>query len=90
MHRETESWFSDTMTTIPGGTEIRNQSTRYGVLTVAAGVVLLVVLRVWSSPLGRRITGRGGNGLVEFLSIPAFFLVVAVGIALFLWEPDAE
>lgn len=77
------------MTTIPGETAIRNHSTRYGALTVVAGVVLLVALRVWASPLGRRITDRSGNGLLEFLSIPLFFLVVAAGIALFLWEPDA-
>lgn len=85
-----ESGSSVTMTTIPGTTAVRNHSTRYGLLTLVAGVLLLFALRLWASPLGRRITGRSENGLVEFLSIPVFFLVVGGGIALFLWEPDAE
>lgn len=76
------------MVTIPGKATIRDNSTRYGFLTIAMGVVLLLLLRWWASPLIRRMTGRGENGLVEFLLIPLFFLVVTAGIALFLWEPD--
>ena len=75
------------MTTIPSGSAVRDNSTRYGLLTIVLGLVLLVVLRLWASPITRRVTGRSGNGLFEFLLIPVFFAVVGVGILLFLWEP---
>lgn len=77
------------MATIPGTAAVRDHSTRYGLVTILAGVALLITLRVWASPLTRRAAGRGENGLVEFLLIPVFLLVVLVGIGLFLWEPDA-
>lgn len=76
------------MPSIPGGATVRDNSTKYGILTVLAGVVLLVGLRLWTSPIARRMTGRSANGLVEFLLIPVFLAVVAVGVLLFLWEPD--
>jgi len=78
------------MVTIPGRRSVRDNSTRYGVATVLAGLVLLIGLRLWASPLTRQITGRGANGLVEFLMIPVFFAVVGIGILLFLWEPEAS
>jgi hypothetical protein len=34
------------------------------------------------------ITGRSGVGVFEFLLIPVFFVVVGIGILLFLWEPE--
>ncbi len=76
------------MPPIPRRTAVRNHSTKYGLLTVLAGLALLLGLRLWASPVARRITGRSENGLVEFLLIPVFLIVVAAGVALFLWEPD--
>lgn len=69
---------------------IREQSTTIGVALIAAGVVLLLSLRFWASPLARRITGQEPPGFIEFVGIPVFFVVVGVGIALFLWEPAHE
>lgn len=69
---------------------IRRRSTALGAGLVAAGVVLLVVLRFTASPIARRITGSEPAGLVEFIGIPVFFVVVAVGMALFLWQPGTE
>lgn len=69
-------------------TMIRERNRELGVLTVAAGLFLLLVLRAWMSPIARNITGQTGRGLVEFLLIPVFFLVVAAGTLLFLWEPE--
>lgn len=66
---------------------LRENNRRLGVLVIAGGVVLLLGLRFWASPVGRRITGRSGITVVEFLGIPLFLLVVSVGIALLLWEP---
>jgi hypothetical protein len=76
------------MPSIPGYRAIRRRSTRYGVGTVVAGLVLLIALRLWASPIAREVTGRGENGLIEFLLIPVFLGVVGFGILLFLWEPD--
>jgi hypothetical protein len=76
------------MARIPAPQAVRDNSTRYGIATVAAGVVLLIGLRLWASPLTRQITDRGANGLLEFLLIPTFLLVVGLGILLFLWEPE--
>lgn len=69
---------------------IRERNRELGVLTILLGVVLLLVLRLWTSPIARGIVGRNTGGLFEFLLIPAFFVVVGIGIALFLWEPDGE
>ena len=78
------------MTTIPAPRVVRDNSTRYGIATVVAGLVLLIGLRLWASPLTRRITGRGANGLLEFLDSPVFLGLVGVGILLFLWEPEVD
>lgn len=78
------------MAAVPGRRAIRRHNKKYGILTVAAGLVLLLGLRLWASPLTRRITGRTANGLVEFLMIPVFLAVVGIGILLFLWEPDVD
>jgi len=69
---------------------IRERNRKVGAVTVLAGLVLLIGLRLWTSPIVRGITGRGEVGVLEFLLIPAFFLVVAIGISLFLWEPEAN
>lgn len=78
------------MVAIPRWRDVRRNSTKYGILTVAAGVVLLVALRLWASPIARSVTGRTRNGLLEFLLIPVFLAVVAAGVLLFLWEPDVS
>lgn len=69
---------------------IRERNRELGVLTVVAGLVLLLSLRLWTSPITRGITGRSEIGVLEFLLIPAFFLVVGIGILLFLWEPEPD
>lgn len=78
------------MPTIPSKATVGEHSSRYGVIVILAGVALLVGLRLWTSPLTRRAAGGGEAGLLEFLMIPGFLGVVAIGIALFLWEPDGE
>lgn len=67
---------------------IRERNRKLGVLTVVSGLVLLIGLRLWTSPIVGGITGRSEIGVLEFLLIPAFFLIVGVGVSLFLWEPE--
>lgn len=67
---------------------IRERNRELGVLTVVCGLLLLLSLRVWTSPITRGITGRNEVDVFEFLLIPAFFIVVGIGILLFLWEPE--
>lgn len=67
---------------------IRERNRELGAVTVLAGLVLLIGLRLWTSPIVRGITGRGEVSVLEFLLIPAFFIVVAIGISLVLWEPE--
>lgn len=67
---------------------IRERNRELGVLTVVSGLVLLIGLRLWTSPIVGGITGRSEIGVLEFLLIPAFFLIVGVGVSLFLWEPE--
>lgn len=55
---------------------------------VAAGALLLVLLRFWASPLARAVTGGDSVGVVSFLAIPIFLVFVALGIALLLWGPE--
>lgn len=69
---------------------IRERSTRLGMATILSGVVLLLLLRFWASPLVRVISGRAENGLAEFLMIPFVLVIVTVGIALMLWEPGRK
>lgn len=66
---------------------VRRRPRRHGVAIVAIGILLLLVLRFWASPVGRRITGRSDVGVVAFLGIPLFLVLVTVGIAVFLFEP---
>lgn len=68
---------------------LRERNRQLGVATVLLGVLLLLSLRAWTSPLTRDATGSGEPGLVEFLLIPLFLIVVGAGTALFLWEPEA-
>lgn len=68
--------------------KIKRRSTAVGATLIGVGVLLLLSLRFWASPLARRIVGQDPPGFVDFIGIPVFFVVVGVGIALFLWEPS--
>lgn len=72
------------------GTKIKRRSTATGAILIGVGVMLLLALRFWASPLARRIVGQESPGFADFVGIPVFFVVVGVGIALFLWEPTPE
>ncbi|MFB6105000.1 MAG: hypothetical protein ABEJ57_07995 [Halobacteriaceae archaeon] len=67
---------------------IRERNRELGLATIGLGLLLLLGLRAWTSPLTRTATGEGAPGLLEFLLIPLFLAVVAVGIGLALWEPE--
>lgn len=61
---------------------------RLGVGVAIAGLLLLLTLRIWASPITMTITGRPRTGVVAFLGIPLFLLVVGVGIVIFLWGEE--
>lgn len=67
---------------------LRRRPRRYGAGLVALGFVALLALRFVASPIGRRILGQRDVGVVAFLAIPVFLGIVALGIAVFLLEPD--
>lgn len=66
--------------------DVDNQ--RLGVAVAALGLVLLLTLRLWSSPVVTVVTGRSQVGVVAFLGIPLLLLVVGAGIAIFLWGEE--
>jgi len=68
-------------------TKITGQSTKIGVILIILGVLLLLSLRFWASPIARRIIGQNPPGFVDLMGIFVFFIVVGIGIFLFLWEP---
>lgn len=61
---------------------------RLGVAVAGIGLILLLTLRAWASPLALTITGRPGVSVVTFLAIPVVLLVVAAGIAIFVWGEE--
>ena len=61
---------------------------RLGAAVAAVGLVLLLTLRLWASPVAMIVTDRPRVGVVAFLGIPALFLVVGAGIAIFLWGDE--
>lgn len=61
---------------------------RLGVGIAAVGLVLLLTLRLWASPIALTITGRPGVNVLTFLGIPLFLLVVAAGVFIFLWGEE--
>lgn len=69
---------------------LRERNKELGILVILGGIALLLSLRMWTSPLTRQATGNGSPGLFEFLMIPLFLIVVGIGTALFLWEPDSS
>lgn len=58
---------------------------RLGVGVAVVGLVLLMSLRLWASPVALTITGRPSVSLVAFLGIPILLLVVGAGIVIALW-----
>lgn len=61
---------------------------RLGVGLALVGLLMLLTLRVWASPLALTITGRPRTSVVAFLGIPLFLLVVGAGIVVFLWGDE--
>ena len=61
---------------------------RLGVAVAAVGLVLLLTLRLWASPVAMTITGRPRVAVVTFLAIPAVLLVIGAGIVIFLWGEE--
>lgn len=61
---------------------------RLGVGIAAVGVVLLLTLRLWASPIAITITGRAHSSTATFLAIPVVLLVVAAGIVIALWGEE--
>lgn len=58
---------------------------RLGVGVAVVGLVLLMTLRLWASPIALTVTGRRSVSLVTFLGIPVLLLVVGAGIVIALW-----
>ncbi|WP_396610650.1 hypothetical protein ACH9L7_10440 [Haloferax sp. S1W] len=67
----------------------RVDSSVLGVALVVIGVVALVTLRFWASPIVGQLIGRERVSVVAFLGIPLFLLLVGAGIVLFIWGPDS-
>ena len=61
---------------------------RLGVAVAVLGLVLLLTLRLWASPVAIIVTGRPRVSVVAFLGIPLFLLVIGAGIAIFLWGEE--
>lgn len=64
-------------------TFLKNRSRAIGGGAVVTGVVLLLVLRFWTSPIAIEGTGRTGISPWEFAGIPVLLALIAIGIALF-------
>ena len=61
---------------------------RLGVAIAALGLVLLLTLRIWASPIAMIVTGRPRVSVVAFLAIPLFLLVIGAGVIVFLWGEE--
>lgn len=61
---------------------------RLGVGVTLVGFLLLLALRLWTSPVAMAATDRPRVGVVAFLAIPVFLLVVGAGIGIFLWGEE--
>lgn len=59
-----------------------------GIALTAVGVLLLLGLRLWASPLALAVTGRDGVGVVTFLAMSVVLAVVGVGIVLSIWGSE--
>lgn len=58
---------------------------RLGAGIAIVGLVMLLTLRLWASPVARTITGRARVSLVTFLGIPVILGLIGAGIVIFLW-----
>lgn len=67
---------------------IRERNRELGVISIAFGLISLILLRWWTSPLLRRIAGRTDISVFEFVLIPVFLVPVGIGVILLLWEPE--
>lgn len=65
-----------------------SNSRTLGLGAIALGVLSLLVLRLWASPIALAVTGRRTVSVLAFLGIPLFLIFVGVGIALFVWGPE--
>ena len=63
-------------------------SRRLGLIVAALGVLFLLALRVWTSPIALAVTGREHASTVTFLAMPVGLLVVGLGIAIAVWGED--
>lgn len=61
---------------------------RLGVAVAVVGLLLLLTLRLWASPVAMTVTGRPRVSVVSFLAIPLFLLVIGAGIVVFLWGDE--
>lgn len=68
-------------------TRVLEQSTKSGALLIGLGILMLLSLRFFASPVATTIMNREAPGFVAFLGIPVFFVLTGLGVALFLWEP---
>lgn len=56
-----------------------------GVGAIVGGTILLLLLRMWTSPITRTAMGRESISVVSFMGIPLFLGLVALGIGLLLY-----
>lgn len=59
-----------------------------GAALAGAGVIAMLTLRFWASPLTSAVLGRDQVGLVPFLGIPLLLLLVGAGIAIAVWGDE--
>ncbi len=52
---------------------------------IVGGTALLLLLRMWTSPITRNAMGRESISVVSFMGIPLFLGLVALGIGLLLY-----
>lgn len=61
---------------------------RLGVVVAAVGLILLLTLRLWASPVAMIVTDRPRVSVIAFLAIPFFLLVIGAGVVIFLWGEE--
>lgn len=61
---------------------------RLGLAVGGVGLLLLLTLRFWASPVARTVTGRSEVGVASFLAIPVVLVVLGAGIVIFLWGDE--
>lgn len=61
---------------------------RMGAGVALLGLLLLLTLRLWASPVAMIITGRPHVSVTAFLAIPALLVVVGAGIVIFIWGDE--